>query len=88
MEWTRVRSAFIKAMDARTQDAVAKAAGVPQNYISRIVNNAENGPTVETFLKCVVAPPESPPRSLPPFGSRVEWRYRPVNGMTPGGTDR
>src|SRR5215831_4840017 len=56
MEWLRVRSYFAKVFEASglTQQAVADAGGLPgQNAISRVLQNDNLGPSVETFLRAV-----------------------------------
>jgi hypothetical protein len=54
MHWKVVRATYARLMGTRTQGEIAHAANVPQNYISRVINNHNRGPNVETFLKAVV----------------------------------
>lgn len=58
MEWKTIRAQYERLFnDAKkmgaTQETVARAGGLRQNKISKILDNGGRGPQVETFVKAV-----------------------------------
>jgi transcriptional regulator with XRE-family HTH domain len=55
MDWRLVREHYKRLFESsgRTQTDVARAAGVPQSAIHKLMANTGDGPSVETLLRAV-----------------------------------
>jgi len=53
VDWTAIRSEFIRQRGTRNQGAIAEAGGLHQSAISKLESNDKLGPAVETFVRAI-----------------------------------
>jgi transcriptional regulator with XRE-family HTH domain len=88
MTWSEIHAHYLRLfkMSGKSQEQIARAGGIKQNSISKLIANRKRGPTVATFVAAV----RGLGISLSTFFAQLE-RFDgqlPTDGETPPGIGR